>query len=93
MPQVINANRVYTDSSCNCITVERTTQTYDGLPLVVVRLVDDPAHGYLCVDEGTGGFGDEACPSSYGMPCLTWFGAGERHPDADAAVGALYSPP
>ncbi len=77
------------DSNCNEILVERTYRTSGGNPIVIARLAGDTARGYLVEDEGTGGFGNEECPSSYGMPCLTWFGPGERYPDATAALAAL----
>jgi len=77
------------DSNCNHITAHPTDRTIDGRPLVVVQLVDDPSHGYIALDEGTGGFGDESCPSSYGMPCMTWFGVGERYPTPEAALAAI----
>jgi hypothetical protein len=78
------------DSNCNHITTQMTDRTIDGRPLVVVRLVDDPERGYIALDEGTGGgFGDESCPSSYGMACMTWFGVGERYPTPEAALAAI----
>jgi hypothetical protein len=74
------------DSNCNLISASATGRTCDGRPLVVVRLLEEPNRGYVALDEGTGGFGTEDCPSSYGMPCMSWFGPGERYPTAEAAV-------
>ena len=80
---------MHVDSNNNRISIAPTDRSLDGRPLVVVRLADNPDTGYIALDEGTGGFGDEACPSSYGMPCLSWFGVGERYPDAEAALAAV----
>lgn len=77
------------DGNCNRIVVETTSHFLDGRPLVVARLVDEPGRGYIALDEGTGGFGTEECPSSYGMPCMTWFGPGERFSTAEAALSAI----
>lgn len=83
---------VYVDSNCNRITVAETGRTAEGVPLVVARLVDDPACGYLASVEGEGGFGTEECPSSYNRPCATWFGKRERFPTAEDALAALADP-
>lgn len=80
---------IYTDSNNNKITVRPTGLTYDGLPLLVAEIVSEPGHGYIVADEGTGGFGNDDCPSSYGMPCLTWYGPGERYPSAKIALDCL----
>ena len=77
------------DGNNNQITVTLASCTFEGLPMVICRMVDDPSVGYLALCEDGGGFGDEACPSSYGRPCLSWFGPGERYPDADAAIAAF----
>lgn len=77
------------DGNSNAITVSPTSNTIDGKPLVVVRLVDEPTKGYIDLDEGNGGFGDEACPSDDGMPCMTWSGNGERYPSPEAALAAI----
>lgn len=79
---------VHMDGNSNVVFVEKTTKISEGQPLVVVRLAAEPDHGYIAADEGTGGFGD-GYPSSYEMPCLTWFGAGERYPDAETALAAV----
>jgi len=52
-----------------------------GQALMLASVVGEPGHGYVAAVEPDGGFGDEACPSSYGRPCLGWFGSGEAHPD------------
>jgi len=79
----------FVDANHNRIVCVKSDRTHEGMPLVVVRLVLDPAHGYIASDEGTGCFGDDDCPSSYGMPCLSWFGVGERFPTAEAAIAAI----
>ena len=81
------------DGNCNIIEVVRTERTSLGYPIVVAKLCSDPRTGYLAADEGAGGFGNEGCPSSYGMPCITWFGPGERHPDAETALKAVSDGP
>ena len=78
------------DSNNNVVLVSQPTQrTCDGLPLLVVRLLDNPSKGYIAACEPDGGFGTEECPSSYGRPCLSWFGEGERYPDAFSALSAV----
>jgi hypothetical protein len=80
---------IHTDSNNNRITAEPTGRTFDFRPIFIARLADDPTRGYLALDEGTGGFGNETCPDSYGMSCLTWFGAGERYATPEAALAAI----
>jgi len=77
------------DSNSNEIRAVVSGRTRDGLPLVVVRLTANLGRGYIAQDEGTGGFGTAECPSSYGMPCMSWFGEGERYPDAETALAAI----
>jgi hypothetical protein len=87
---------VHVDGSDNLVRVARTTRVVREdvnsdvfNEVLMVHLVDTPDKGYLAADEGTGGFGDAECPSSYGMPCITWFGPGERYPDANTALNAV----
>jgi hypothetical protein len=79
---------MFVDSNENRVSVVDSGRTLE-LPVLVVTLVDTPNRGYLALEELRGGFGDEACPSSYGRPCLTWFGPGERYPDARTALSAV----
>ncbi len=77
------------DSSFNHITVHKTDAYCTGARLLVCRLVDEPGRGYLALAEEGGTFGTESCPSSYGRPCMTWFGLGERYPDEQTALNAV----
>ena len=78
------------DGNENAVRVSGTTETSDGAPIVVVRLVGSPGKGYLAAVIGDdGGFGSVACPSSYNRPCLTWFGTGERYATAEEALRAV----
>jgi len=81
---------IYVDANNNQITVEETNWRDDGNKVVIARLVNAPKRGYIAVDQGIGGFGNAECPSSYGMPCVTWFGGNERFPTAEAAITAIY---
>jgi hypothetical protein len=80
---------MFVDSNGNRVSVVASGRTLDRLPVLVVTLADTPNRGYLALEEPRGGFGDSACPSSYGRPCMTWFGPGERYPDARAALSAV----
>lgn len=77
------------DSNNNRVIVETTSRRCEGLPLAVVRLVDDLSTGYLVLCEEDGGFGDEGCPSSFGRPAMCWFGFGMRFLTADEAVETI----
>lgn len=79
------------DSNGSRIIVYPTDYILDDCRLVIVRLMDDLSRGYIAMDDGTGGFGDESCPSSYGMSCVSWFGEGERYPTAEDALTAILS--
>lgn len=83
------ASKVYVDSSCNKITVDEQEISHNELRLVVVRMADNPRLGYIAHREENGAFGDDTCPSSYGMPCLTWFGSGQRYPDSRIALNNI----
>ena len=78
------------DSSHNVVLVSEPLKrfTYNGKPVVVVRLVKEPDHGYLAMVEEAegGGFGNDEIPSSYGRAVITWFGPGERYKAADEAI-------
>lgn len=79
----------FIDSNNNRVCVCETGRlAADGCPLLVVRLADDLDTGYIAAVTGEGGFGDEACPSSYNRPCCCWFGPEERFPNAQAALEA-----
>lgn len=80
---------IYVDESGNRVTVVRTGNKYEGKPLIVVTLIDDPSRGYIALEEGEGGFGNEECPSSMGRPCLTWFGPNERYKDWLQAIACI----
>ena len=77
------------DGNNNRVMVRKTGHTFSGRPLVVVQLVDEPARGYVALVEEFGGFGDDACPSSWGRPCLGWFGRGERYHTAEQALDSI----
>ena len=77
------------DSSHNVVLVSEPMKrfTCQNKPVVVVRLVKEPDRGYLAmVDDEGGGFGDDECPSSYGRPCITWFGPNSLYPSAFEAL-------
>ncbi len=46
-----------------------------GYGFRVIELVNEPGHGYIT----------DACGEIYPGPCLTWYGPGERYPDAKTA--------
>jgi hypothetical protein len=76
----------YIDGNSNRVVVRYQPYTSNGEPLIAATLVDEPDTGYIVVDTNEGGFGDVNCPSSYGMPCLEWFGPGQHYPNSDALL-------
>ncbi len=56
----------------------------------IVTLRENPEQGYLAEEGGPEAwFGDDACPSSYDMPCIGWFGPGHSWDDAEQAIRSL----
>lgn len=76
----------YTDSARNRVIVSSTPATYEDKPIVIARLADNPATGYIAL---AGDFGNDSCPDSPAV--LTWFGPGERYPNADSAIKTIGS--
>jgi hypothetical protein len=79
------------DSNTNIVLTARTSLLDpEGDALWVVRLVSEPDRGYIvAVDQkATVILGTDECPSSYGAPCLTWFGPGERYGNVGEALEA-----
>jgi hypothetical protein len=56
----MRCNMYNVDSNNNVVLVSQPTQrTCDGLPLLVVRLLDNPSKGYIAACEPDGGFADD----------------------------------
>lgn len=79
---------IHTDSSTNRVNVTTTNYTCNGDPIDVATLVSDSATGYLA-SRGPNDYdwGNDECPDGPG--CITWFGPGERYPDAQSALDAI----
>ncbi len=88
----MKTSKTYRDGNDNEITARDSGRKIDGHDVIIAELVSEPGHGYLALDLDDCGhdwFGDETCPSSYNMPCLTWYGPNERYASADEALAAV----
>ena len=89
-------SHTYVDGNGNQIIVRPVYDryaTFDNVnyhPVEAAYLCGRYGRGYLvAVTPDACGWWDESCPSSYGRPCLGWFGPGERLEDDFRAIEAL----